>query len=1356
MSLANERFDVLRKNDGTFHILPTDIAQFQRLDGCMRFLRWRLCEQNNGAASLQHIMRRAGVTIQRPAPLPLWMGMTFEQSLVRRLGQAATDYSEIDTIHNAEVLRVARSLPVGEVVYLLQPNIMAVFGQWTVRGRPDMLRMVRSDDQTLLVYIIDIKSSFAVKNEHQLQVAMYQLLLQHILAPLADTVQFQTGIIHRIPHDVPSDRFARERLQQAQQAAQRILGWHDVCLDETPHPEQFCNEVAQLFAFGYDSQLVHVVQLPFAQLPFAYTAQCEECPFMELCLQRSVDTQDIALVPHMDRQSRSAFANQQVTTVAQLAQLKEVGPDRRITDQSPTPTLLHRLARSEVIGAMLDQWVVRAQRALTSMGQQLTVGYPRDFTLATLPKIPATGDCAVLYIDAHRDHFNGALWHVGVLIEHFRDGVSTRTYPIVLMSDTTPTFDHERQLLLGLIAQIHEVWQHHLPHALPVHIVVYESTTLDMLRQALARIAPQSPSAAAWHDVLTDPQTYRQFRVTVLTHDIQAMNLNPYVLSSLMAVASQAQVRWADAHHNFREIFRTRHFDSMGKHANQQLFYIKRARFRSSMPLEYAYAAWQQLPAPHADGDQFAPYRMATLPIIATFLEHRLQAIRTVAARHGRWFAQIPDALELPQLAQTTTPVVTLGDVLAEYMTIERNAQVQAWIATHALAPANRVRALTSLMLEYRDADQPSPVRTRIELERKRLAAHPNQLVTGLQGITIRLRVVLDDALPDIDTLFGSVPLASESHDAVLSIVADDTGKAASPRQLLHDSMRVKVVQREQTSPFSWVELEIQSGRVYQPYQFGSRMFLPADGGQYMLDESPDHVPGSIQHQAMSRLLQVPHSNKLYRMLTGDVGGGLGLAPAALHDYVQAWSTCDGPVFTGDALRYVTSFADAALLMVQGPPGTGKTFTTAHAIMARMYAAMQAGRPLRVVVSCQTHAAIRAALQNVSSVLHHIRSAAHPHAKQLQRIKLYRYRPTEGEVPITGVDIVRDKGVMSAHITAQDWCVVGATPTGIAALAQDQQQWCDLVILDEASQMSLPLALMATQPLQADGALVIVGDPRQMPAIVSHEWDSEPRLRYQQMPVYLALFDYLLWLRDTHDVPIPMAKLADSYRVPPRLADFLRSEIYAHDGIDYRGVRQRTMQSIPHLQGFVRAALSPEYSLILVRHNESASKSLNQLEARLVTDMVLPLLKAGYDAQTGFGVVVPHRMQRSAIRAMLRPHVTSTSMFGVVNDVPGVDTVERYQGSERQVMIVSATESDVEYIRRNEGFLFDRRRLNVALSRAQVKIIVVVSQQVLTYIARDQELAQHSQMWKNFQNQWCTESLWHGTVAGVDVEVLGG
>ena len=96
-------------------------------------------------------------------------------------------------------------------------------------------------------------------------------------------------------------------------------------------------------------------------------------------------------------------------------------------------------------------------------------------------------------------------------------------------------------------------------------------------------------------------------------------------------------------------------------------------------------------------------------------------------------------------------------------------------------------------------------------------------------------------------------------------------------------------------------------------------------------------------------------------------------------------------------------------------------------------------------------------------------------------------------------------------------------------------------------------------------------------------------------------------------------------------------------------------------------------------------------------------------------------------------------------EVPGIDTVERYQGSERDVMIVSATESDADYIRQNEQFLFDVRRLNVALSRAKHKVIVVAATQVLDYIASDAAIQVQSQSWKNYRQQWCTEILWEGT-----------
>jgi hypothetical protein len=106
--------------------------------------------------------------------------------------------------------------------------------------------------------------------------------------------------------------------------------------------------------------------------------------------------------------------------------------------------------------------------------------------------------------------------------------------------------------------------------------------------------------------------------------------------------------------------------------------------------------------------------------------------------------------------------------------------------------------------------------------------------------------------------------------------------------------------------------------------------------------------------------------------------------------------------------------------------------------------------------------------------------------------------------------------------------------------------------------------------------------------------------------------------------------------------------------------------------------------------------------------------------------------------------------------VPGIDTVERYQGSERHVMIVSATESLRDYIQRNERFLFDMRRLNVALSRAQRKVIVIASRQVLGYMAQDVDMAQQSQMWKNYRNRWCTQRLESLTINGQHVTILGG
>jgi superfamily I DNA and/or RNA helicase len=102
-----------------------------------------------------------------------------------------------------------------------------------------------------------------------------------------------------------------------------------------------------------------------------------------------------------------------------------------------------------------------------------------------------------------------------------------------------------------------------------------------------------------------------------------------------------------------------------------------------------------------------------------------------------------------------------------------------------------------------------------------------------------------------------------------------------------------------------------------------------------------------------------------------------------------------------------------------------------------------------------------------------------------------------------------------------------------------------------------------------------------------------------------------------------------------------------------------------------------------------------------------------------------------------------------------VDTVERFQGDERTVIMVSATESDPRYLLASEEFLLDPRRLTVALSRARCKMVLVASRSVFNLFSADEETFVNAQLWKNLLRRTCTVKLWDGEREGHRVEVWG-
>jgi superfamily I DNA and/or RNA helicase len=102
-----------------------------------------------------------------------------------------------------------------------------------------------------------------------------------------------------------------------------------------------------------------------------------------------------------------------------------------------------------------------------------------------------------------------------------------------------------------------------------------------------------------------------------------------------------------------------------------------------------------------------------------------------------------------------------------------------------------------------------------------------------------------------------------------------------------------------------------------------------------------------------------------------------------------------------------------------------------------------------------------------------------------------------------------------------------------------------------------------------------------------------------------------------------------------------------------------------------------------------------------------------------------------------------------------IDTVERFQGGERDVIIVSATASDPDYVLAEASFLLDLNRLNVAISRPRKKLIVVASRSVVDLLTSDLEIFDNAVIWKRLYYQYAADMLWQGRLNGVPVHLHG-
>ncbi len=121
-------------------------------------------------------------------------------------------------------------------------------------------------------------------------------------------------------------------------------------------------------------------------------------------------------------------------------------------------------------------------------------------------------------------------------------------------------------------------------------------------------------------------------------------------------------------------------------------------------------------------------------------------------------------------------------------------------------------------------------------------------------------------------------------------------------------------------------------------------------------------------------------------------------------------------------------------------------------------------------------------------------------------------------------------------------------------------------------------------------------------------------------------------------------------------------------------------------------------------------------------------------------MVVPYRAQSRLIRSLLRHQIADENTFKQLV----VDTVERMQGQEREVVLVSFATASAAFASRLAHFLFQPQRLNVAVTRPRTKLILIGSRHMLDGIANDPEQIETYELLRGLLDSCLTITLPEG------------
>jgi len=363
----------------------------------------------------------------------------------------------------------------------------------------------------------------------------------------------------------------------------------------------------------------------------------------------------------------------------------------------------------------------------------------------------------------------------------------------------------------------------------------------------------------------------------------------------------------------------------------------------------------------------------------------------------------------------------------------------------------------------------------------------------------------------------------------------------------------------------------------------------------------------------------------------------------------------------------VVSAMQQSYIFIQGPPGAGKTYTGSHVILTLL----QAGK--RVGVTSNSHKAI-------INLLHAVEKEAKAQSFSFTGAKKSSSDPSDqirGSLIKDFTDTTKFNNSGAQLIAGTAWAMAHAS----------LDQTLDYLFVDEAGQMSLGNLVPAATSAKN---IVLLGDQMQL---------SQPTKGVHPGESGLSVLDFLL--KDQATIaPDKGIFLGTTWRMHPKVCQFISDAVY--DGRLFPQSRNAQRQLVLSPDAHP-ALLAAGIRFMPVSHEACTQHSTE--EVRVVKALFESLLNQSYTDE--HGSVHPMTAKNILVVSPYNMQVNKLSLSLPVD--ARVGTVDKFQGQEAEVVIVSMATSSGDDLPRDIEFLFSKNRLNVAISRAKSVAILVAS-----------------------------------------------